>query len=75
MIHEVIGTEGPGGHNRKLKVTASWRKCLIFRKKGLLSQQYKYLKFRMNFKTLEDFSWSVAVTLKIINYRQQKHSI
>jgi hypothetical protein len=33
MSHGVIGTEGPDGHNRKLKVTASRRKCLIFRKK------------------------------------------
>jgi len=32
MSHGVIGTESPGGHNRKLKVTASWGKCLIFRK-------------------------------------------
>jgi len=46
-----------------------------FQKKGLLSQQYKYLRYRMNFKTLEDFSLSVVVNLKIINYCQQKHSI
>jgi hypothetical protein len=34
MSQEAIGTEGPGGHNGKLKLTASWGKCLIFRKKG-----------------------------------------
>jgi hypothetical protein len=33
MSQGVIGTEGPDGHNRKLKVTSSWGKCPIFRKK------------------------------------------
>jgi hypothetical protein len=65
------------GHTGKFQVTVPGKKRYLKKKGGggkLLTQLYKYLKFRINFKALNHFSLSVVAASNPINFSQQEHS-